>query len=192
MKFLLSLLTAIAIALATGLGSVWLAVGEGLLLRPVKVGNWSVWPGAGQPNPDPYSAAVIARTGQVPLGPGEGWMFVASRDSAGAAIRGGCDYVFKGTMPDTRLWTLSAVDAAGNVSANPSGRYALTSREIVSFGRAVEVELAPGARPGNWLPIAAANVPLTVVLRLYDPQGIDAAQLPSLNLPQLVLKGCAS
>lgn len=191
MKFLLSLLAAIVIAVATGLGSVWLAVGEGLLLKPVKVGDWSVWPGAGTPNPDPYSMAVVARTGQVPLGPGEAWMFVASRDSAGNPVRGGCEYQLKGTLPDVRLWTLEAVDAAGNVAANPLGRYALSSREIVNLGSEIEVTLAPRARPGNWLPIAGDSRPLTIILRLYDPQGIDAAQLPGLALPRLTAKGCS-
>lgn len=191
MKFLVSLFAAIAVAVVTGLGSVWLAVGEGLLLKPQRFGIWSAWLGAGQARPDPYSRAVVARTGQVPLGPGEAIVLFAARDDAGRPITGGCDYHLVGTIPDVRLWTLEVVDGAGAVAANPTGRYALTSQEVVAPASGpTEITLAPRARPGNWLPIAGSGA-LTVILRLYDPQGLDAATLATLALPGLKPMGCA-
>lgn len=192
MKFVVSLFVAIAIAVIVGLGSAWLAVGEGLLLKPQQFGIWSAWLGAGRAHPDPYSRAVIARTGQVPLGPGEAILLVTARDDAGRPIVGGCDYRLSGALPDVRLWTLEVVDAAGAVAANPSERYYLSSHEVVAPSSGpVEITLSPRARPGNWLPIAGAGA-LTVLLRLYDPQGLDAATLKTLALPGLQPMGCAS
>lgn len=191
MKFLVSLFAAIAVAVVTGLGSVWLAVGEGLLLKPQRFGIWSAWLGAGQARPDPYSRAVVARTGQVPLGPGEAIVLFAARDDADRPITGGCEYRLVGMIPDVRLWTLEVVDGAGAVAANPTGRYALTSQEVVAPASGpIEITLAPRARPGNWLPIAQSGA-LTVILRLYDPQGLDAATLATLALPGLKQVGCA-
>lgn len=191
MKYLLSLFAAILVAVVTGLGSAWLAVGEGLLLKPQRFGIWSAWLGAGQPRPDPYSRAVIARTGQVPLGLGEAIVLFTARDDTGRAITGGCDYRVSGTLPDVRLWTLEVVDGAGRVAANASNRFALTSHEVVSPASGpTEITLSPRARPGNWLPIANAGA-LTVILRLYDPQGIDAQTLATMALPGLKPLGCA-
>jgi hypothetical protein len=190
-KFVLSLLVAIAIAVLTGLGSVWLVVGEGLLLKPQQIGIWSTWPGAGVPRPDPYSRAVIARTGQMPLGTGEAAVLFAARDDGGQPLRGGCDYRIYGSLPEVRLWTLEAVDAAGGVADNPSARYYLASHEVVTpAGGALDIVMGPNARAGNWLPTAEAGA-LTVVLRLYDPQGLDLATLKALALPGIELKGCA-
>jgi hypothetical protein len=190
-KFVLSLFVAIAVAVVTGLGSVWLAVGEGLLLKPQRYGLWSAWPGAGQARPDPYSRAMVARTGQVPLGPGEAVVLFAARDEAGRPIAGGCDYRLAGALPEVRLWTLEVVDGDGRVAANPSERYYLSSHEVVTPAAGpTEVILSPRARPGNWLPIAPSGA-LTVILRLYDPQGLDAQTLKAMALPGLQSLGCA-
>ncbi|MBP0574784.1 DUF1214 domain-containing protein, partial [Mycobacterium tuberculosis] len=80
----------------------------------------------------------------------------------------------------------------GSVAANPSDRYYLSSHEIFAPANGpTEIVLAPRARPGNWLPTAAAGA-LTVILRLYDPQGLDIESLKTLTLPSLESRGCAS
>ena len=51
-------------------------------------GAWTAWPHAGSPDADPYSIAMLARTGEVPLGAGEGIAFTAEIDSDGAPLSG--------------------------------------------------------------------------------------------------------
>lgn len=168
MQLVLNLLVAVVIATVTGLGSAWLVIGEEWLFPTYRVGEWAAWPEGGSSTADPYSRALLARTGQLPLGSGEGIAFFAARDSEGRRIRGECDYLLYGEAPQARLWTLGLLDSAGNVPPSPTGRIFFHSREILRKpdGR-FEITLSPNARPGNWLPIPEKGS-LTIVMRLYD------------------------
>ncbi len=190
MRRLLELLLAIAIALGSGLGSAWYVVGDGWLLRTDVFGEWAAWPMGGSPDADPYSRAVLARTGQVPLTPGEGTAFFASRDSSGKAIRGGCAYQISGRTPPVRLWTLALIDAAGDLPANTIGRTFMRSDEILrTTAGSFDIVLSTEARPGNWFPIPE-NGFYTLVLRLYDTPASLLSDLKGNALPRIERKAC--
>ena len=120
-----------AIAAVAGLGGTWLAVDAGAGFGAVRVGPWTAYPRNGSVDADPYSRAVVARTGVMPLGLGEGLTFTARRDSAGQPLIGACEYQVAGFVPPTRYWTLSAETPSGTLIANPAGRHGFTSGEIV-------------------------------------------------------------
>ena len=190
MRRLLELLLAIAIALGSGLGSAWYVVGEGWLLRTDVFGEWAAWPMGGSPDADPYSRAVLARTGQVPLAAGEGVAFFASTDSTGKPIRGECDYQMSGRAPPVRLWTLAIIDPSGDLPVNPVGRTYMRSDEILRReSGAFDITFAADARPGNWFPTPARG-PYTLILRLYDTPASLLADLKSNALPTIVRKAC--
>ncbi|TPQ49773.1 DUF1214 domain-containing protein [Prosthecomicrobium hirschii] len=190
LPFVLRLIVAVVVAVVVGLGSAWLTVGEGWAFRSYKAGDWTAWPEGGSATPDPYSRAILARTAQIPLGGGEGIAFFASRDSDRAPLRGGCEYVLTGDTPLARLWTLSVVDAKGEVPRHRSGRTHFHSREVLRKpDGSLEITLSPLARPGNWMPIPDSGA-LTVVLRLYDSGAANPRTAGALLMPRIEWKGC--
>ncbi|MEJ1157986.1 DUF1214 domain-containing protein [Prosthecomicrobium sp. N25] len=190
MRFALEILLAVIVAVVAGLGSTYLAVGEGWLFRTYRAGEWTAWPEGGSTAPDPYARALIARTAQVPLGAGEGIAFFATRDSNGQPIRGGCEYLLSGETPPARLWTLGVVDAKGDPPAHRSGRTFFTSREVLRRPDGhIEVALSPQARPGNWLPLPDSGA-LTLILRLYDSPAAIPATAGQIEMPRVLPRGC--
>src|SRR5690554_4236243 len=77
------LLIGLVVALSVGFGTSYYALTDGRLFAAVRVGAWAAWPDVGQPMPDPYSRAYLARTGTLQLGYAEGLQFTASTDDAG-------------------------------------------------------------------------------------------------------------
>lgn len=190
MKRLLSILIAVVVAVVTGIGSAWLAVGEGFLFRTMQVGEWTAWPEGGSNNPDPYARALVARTAQLPLGSSEGLAFFAARDRDGEPISGTCDYALIGETPEARLWTLSVIDAEGAVVRHRSGRMFLTSREILRRPAGTfELTLSAQARPGNWMPLPETGA-LTVVFRVYDTIASTPAGRADLVMPSIARRAC--
>ena len=190
MKLLFELVIAMAVALGVGLGSAWYIVGDGWLLRTDVFNEWAAWPMSGSPDADPYSRAILARTGQVPLASGEGMAFVASTDMSGKPIRGGCDYVVVGATPAVRLWTLTLMDGKGDLPANAANRQYLRSDRILRSGNGeVRIALSPQARPGNWLPLPGTGT-YSLVLRLYDTPASLLTDIRGGALPRIEPWGC--
>ena len=189
--FLPNMLLAVTVALVTGIGSAYLAIDRGRLFGEVKLGQWTAYPTAGTPDADPYSAATTARTGQIPLGKGEGLAFFADRDNAGNRLVPACDYRLVGQTPPGRLWTLTSTDVHGHLMKTQAGRVALDSRDIVRRPDGdFEIAVATHARPGNWLPVGSDG-PLTLVLRLYDTPLTTGSGLAEIAMPEIIRGHCS-
>ncbi len=190
MRFLIDIAIAILIATTIGFGSAWVAVDRGLVFGAVSVGSWKAWPLAGSPAADPYSLAMLAHTGEIPLGGGEGIAFTAETDRAGAPLSGRCTYEVRGQTPPARLWTLTAYDAAGHLMANGARRTGFLSREILrQADGSFVIVVSPEVQPGNWLPIGQAEH-LKLVLRLYDTPVTTGSQLAGVAMPEIVAGAC--
>ena len=72
MRAILVLFVGVGISLGLGLWSAWLAVRSPSPIDAITLGPWQAWPNAGTEDVDPYSRARLARTGEIPLGSGEG------------------------------------------------------------------------------------------------------------------------
>ncbi|AXS39950.1 DUF1214 domain-containing protein [Breoghania sp. L-A4] len=180
----------VTIALVAGIGSAYLAVDRGRLFNAVQLGQWTAYPSAGTPDADPYSAATLARTGQVPLGAGEGLAFFAEHDSEGNALTGACDYRIAGDTPPARLWTLTATDTAGRLIENSAGRQSLDSKALLrNTDGSFSVSVSRYARPGNWLPLGEARR-VVFVLRLYDTPLTTGTGLADLEMPEINRGDC--
>lgn len=190
MRFLIDIAIAIVIAVAVGVSSAWLAVERGRLFGAVKAGGWTAWPQEGSTDADPYSLAMLARTGEVPLGVGEGVSFTAENDADGTPLSGRCAYSVEGETPAARLWTLTAYDATGRLMVNVARRTGFHSREIVrtAEGKFV-IAVSPSVEPGNWLPIAPVET-FRLVLRLYDTPLTTGSQIADLVMPAIRKKSC--
>lgn len=190
MRLLIDIAIAIAIAAVVGLATAWLAVDRGFVFGGINVGPWEAWPRAGSPDADPYSIARLARTGEVPLGAGEGLAFTALTDQTGAPLTGNCAYRLDGQTPAARLWTLTAYDGKGSLMTNPARRTGFHSREILrrldgSFAIAVSSEV----QPGNWLPIATTG-PFSLVIRLYDTPLTTGGEVSDDMMPRILREAC--
>lgn len=188
--FLFNLLLAVTVALIFGIGTAYLTVDRGRMFGEVQLGEWTAYPTAGTPDADPYSAATTARTGQIPLGKGEGLAFFADRDGAGGRLEPNCDYRLSGQTPPGRLWTLTATDVHGALLRTEAGRVALNSREIVRLPDGTfDIAVSAHARPGNWLPVGGGE-PLTLVLRLYDTPLTTGSGLAEISMPRIIEEHC--
>jgi hypothetical protein len=133
---------------------------------------------------------MLARTGEVPLGAGEGLSFTADKDSNGEPLSGRCIYTVEGETPAARLWTLTAYDGAGRLMVNVAHRPGFHSREIVREpdGK-MRVTVAASVEPGNWLPIGPVDK-FKLVLRLYDTPLTTGSQIADLVMPAIRKATC--
>lgn len=182
--------TVMIVGLLLGFAATAASLGFGRGFGAISAGPWTAWPSHGATDPDPYARAILARSGEAPLGRDQGLAFFAEVDSNGAPLDGRCDYRVADTTPPARFWTLGAADPEGALIDNPAGRHAFTSSEILRReGGAFEIAVAASARPGNWLPVARA--PFVLILRLYEtPLDTETAPDPSI-FPKIVKIHCA-
>jgi hypothetical protein len=185
-RLILGLLFALAVAAIVGLGATWLALTRGVAFGAVPIGPWTAWPRSGTRDIDPYARATIARTGELPIGSGDGVAFVARRDDYGRPLDGRCDAVVSGTTPQARFWTLTLYDPLGRLIGNAIERQGFTSQEIVRHGDgSFDIIVAPRSRPGNWLPSNGVER-YVLVIRLYDtPVGVATRAAREAPMPSI-------
>jgi len=183
-------LYALTIGAVCGLGLTWFGLGGGPMLGAMRIGPWTAWPEAGTQDADRYVRASLARSGDLPLGAGEGLAFTAEADSFGDALDGRCRYRVDPVVPPARWWTLTLYDENGQLVANPASRFGFTSAEVLRRGDGTTViSIAPEVRPGNWLP--SPKAPFSLVLRLYDtPIAAGFGRESEVSMPQVIREAC--
>jgi hypothetical protein len=183
---------ALILAAAIGLGATWLTLTRGVAFGSLTIGAWTAWPKNGSVGIDPYARATLARTGQLPVGTGDGVAFYARADDAGNRFDGRCTFTISGLTPAARYWTLTLYDPRGRLVANTIDRHDFTSEEIARDADGqFAINVGPRARPGNWLPTGGIER-FTLVLRLYDtPIGVATRTTKEGPMPAIVRKGCS-
>ena len=191
MRLTFSLLIALIIAATLGVGITWVTATRGVDLNTLTIGAWTARPRIGTAEIDPYARAVIARSGELPVGTGDGITFSAGTDDAKRPLDGRCDVTVSGVTPAARFWTLTLYDTRGYLVANSMNRYGFTSQEIVRRADgAFEIKIAARARAGNWLPTGGVER-YTLALRLYDtPVGVATRTQRDAPMPAITTVGC--
>ncbi|GAA3855419.1 DUF1214 domain-containing protein [[Pseudomonas] carboxydohydrogena] len=192
MRLIFVLILAMAIATVVGLGLTWNTATRGVEIGTLTIGPWTARPRIGTSDIDPYARATVARSGELPIGAGDGITFRATADNAGKKLDGRCDVVVSGVTPPARFWTLTIYDTKGKLVANALQRYGFTSQEVVraSDGSFI-VRIAPRARSGNWLPTGGVSR-YQILLRLYDtPVGVATRSQKDAPLPSITMAGCS-
>jgi hypothetical protein len=173
-----------------GLALTWAAVDSRIFESRMRYGAWQGDPRAGGVTADPYTRAGLARSGELPLGGGEGATYVARRDDAGRPLEAACVYRVAGPALPARWWTLTVTTPDGRLVETPTGRMGFTSRELVrAADGAFEIVVAPRLSSGNWLP-AAPGGPFQLVLRLYDTPLASTATFTAPALPAVTAERC--
>lgn len=191
MRLLIGLLLAFATAAVIGLGLTMLALSQGPAFGSFRIGAWTAWPRSGTSDIDPYALAAVARSGQLPIGSGDGIAFFAATDNVGQALDGRCDVLISGTTPQARFWTITLYDMQGRVIGNALNRHGFTSQEVVRHADgSFDIVIGPRARTGNWLPSGGIDRYL-LTLRLYDsPLSLASRTTRETVLPVITLKDC--
>lgn len=179
------------ISIAAGLAMTWLAVERGHGWGAVRAGPWTGWPKSGTTQADPYAKAVLARTGEIPLGLAEGLTFIARTDSTGDTLSAKCNYKIRSPIPAARYWSMTVLGTAGQPPEKLSGRYGLTSSEIVrGIKNTFAIALSSSVQQSNWLPVTFENS-FIVMLRLYDtPVSATSSALQAGDMPTITKGGC--
>lgn len=190
MRLLLGTLFSLGVAALVGLGTTWIALTQGQAFGGLSVGAWTAWPRHGTPGIDPYARAMVARSGELPVGSGDGIAFQARADDHGAPLDGRCDVVISGSTPQARYWTITLYDRSGALVRNAVERHGFTSHEIVRRANGTfEITASPRSRPGNWLPTGSIER-YVLLLRLYDtPIGV-ATRGREVTMPAVSRKNC--
>lgn len=192
MRLLFGAIFAFTVAAVIGLGLTWIALSEGTAYGGVTIGAWTAWPKNGTPGIDPYARAIVARTGELPVGSGDGVAFYARTDDAGTVLDGRCDVVLSGVTPQARFWTITLYDLDGQMVANSLRRQGFTSQEVIRRADgSFEMTVGPRARSGNWLPTGGVER-YVLVLRLYDtPIGAATRTGRDAPMPAVTRRSCA-
>ena len=178
---------AVLLGLALGLGTAYWAISGDYPLGRVQIGPWSLWPRIGSRDIDPYARAIMARTGAIPLGVGEGLMLVATVDDADRPLEARCAYRIGSVTPPARLWTLTSYGQAGSADP-PRG---LTSAQLVRDPKGdFTIAAAVDPQPGNWLALPRGGA-VSLALRLYDtPVAASSTALDRRALPGIERLEC--
>ena len=191
MRLLFGTLFAFLVATVVGLGGTYVALTRGAAFGALTIGAWTAWPKTGTAGADPYARATIARSGQLPVGLGDGVSFSAQGDDKGKFFDGRCDVLVAGITPTARFWTLTLYNSDGHLVANSVNRYGFTSQEIVRRADgSFEIMIGPRAATGNWLPTGGVERYL-LILRLYDtPVGVSTRAGREVPMPTITTRGC--
>jgi hypothetical protein len=185
-------LFAFAVAAIVGLGATWLTLSRGTAFGAVHIGAWTAWPKTGTVGIDPYARAAIARTGELPVGVGDGVAFYARADDSGRPLDGRCEVDLKGITPTARFWTLTLYDPEGRLVPNSVNRQGFTSQEIIrETDGSFAVRIGPRARYGNWLPTGGVER-YVLILRFYDTSvGVATRSGREAPMPSIVARACS-
>ena len=192
MRLLFGSCFTLILAAAIGLGATWMTTTRGVAFGSLSVGAWTAWPKNGSVDIDPYARATIARTGELPIGMGDGVAFYARTDDAGNNFDGRCTFTISGLTPAARYWTLTLYNLDGGLVPNAIDRHGFTSEEIVrQINGQFVINVAPRARPGNWLPTGGIER-YVLVWRLYDtPIGVASRTTKEGPMPAVTRTGCS-
>ena len=191
MRLIILALVTLVVATGVGLGSTWMTATRGVNVGTITIGAWTARPRTGTSGIDPYSRASIARSGELPVGTGDGVTFTATKDDSGRTLDGRCDVIVKGVTPAARFWTLTLYDPKGQLVGNSLQRYGFTSQEIVrASDGAFELRIAARSRAGNWLPTGGLDRYM-LMLRLYDtPVGVATRSQKDAPMPSIATVDC--
>lgn len=181
----------LAIAVAGGAGSVWLALERDFGFGTITIGSWTAFPYHGTSDADPYARARFSREADLVLGRGEGLVFTARLDDQGRPLSTDCRYAIRGSLPPARFWTLHARDAFNRIIAIEGGRSpALHSLALLrEQDNSVAIIVGQHIAPGNWLALTDSGE-FSLVLSLYDTAMTSSARIEEVDLPEIRREAC--
>ncbi|RPH44006.1 MAG: DUF1214 domain-containing protein [Burkholderiales bacterium] len=179
----------LALGIAIGLGSAWLAVRRE---AGIAAGPWRASLLAGSADADAWTRARVAIGGLLALNREETMYYVATHDYTGAALRSRCTYRVEGTPPPARWWSVTAYAEDFFLFDAPQRRYSVNGETARLDERGRFAFVTGPAAPAA--PIVGETVPwlptpgdrgLLLTLRVYNPEAALQAAPASLDPPRI-------
>lgn len=156
-----------------------------------RYGAWTHSRTAGSAAADPYTRAIVARTGLLALSAREALYFNLAEDENGEPLSEACVYDLIGREFDARWWSVTIYAADRYLVQNDDHAAAVDATRVRSEpdgGWRVRIAPVRGGAP-YWLSSRNARRGFSLTLRIYNP-GLEFA--PSAEtLPQIVTVSCA-
>jgi hypothetical protein len=190
--------------LAIGVAAlVGLVVGVGSAIVVLKRSTFgaemvSGWVGsklAGSTAADPYTRAMIAKSGLLALNRSETIYFTLTKDERGRALTQNCAYQLKGGPLPARWWSLTIYAADDFLPKNHDAAFSIDdtrTQKDPGGGWTAAVSLqrpGPGGAP-NWISTWDAKT-FSLTLRLYNPSPEAAADPHVIAFPRITTLSCS-
>jgi len=157
----------------------------------MQIGAWEAFPQSGGEAADIYARARRIKFETIALGRGEGLVFTLWHDDKGKRLRSHCRYQLIGTIPESRFFTLYAIDQDRQPKKVQPGRPSIinSNNALPHNNGDYHIIIAPQAQSGNWLAIDHNNSvegeEYGLVLTLYDTPIITTTGMNDLDMPIL-------
>lgn len=200
MKLIGKLAAAFLIALMLGLGSAWAVINNMLPFAgrggTVQNSAWTTSLLTGSNAADPYTRAIVARSGLLALDKSETVYFTAFTDDGGEALQTGCTYGISGSRLPARWWSITAYGADHFLIPNEDGKYSEDKNSLTWLGDGAEQRffftVGPDAKSGDFIPTGheEESAPFSLTLRLYNPEPQVIETPGDITLPTLTKERC--
>lgn len=177
--------------LVLGAGSALLVIYNGQELGQTRSDGWLGNRSVGSSRADPWTRAIIARTGLLALNRSETIYFTRYRDDQDRPLRADCDYALTGEGLPSRWWSVSIYGADDFLPPNTDHAYSIDATRIVA-GPDGHWTATIGQQRGeavNWISSKAAGT-FSLTLRIYNPTPEALASDTAIAFPALRRLAC--
>ncbi len=183
---------AVLLGVLIGAGSAFWTMEHGGRFMQRRYGEWAFNPLAGAPAADPYSRAIVARTGLLALNATQTIYFNLDRDSDGRPLREGCVYEVRGGPLPARWWSVTIYAPDNFLPRNGEHAFSIDQTHISqdAAGRWSARLSAARGDALHWISTRAAGRGFSLTLRLYQPRQEARSHPETLELPELVTLSC--
>jgi hypothetical protein len=180
---------------ALGVGSALVMLNFGSTIGVESIDGWAGNHSTGARAADPYTRALVAKSGLLALTQAETIYFTRTTDETGAPLDAACVYQLDGGPLPSRWWSVTLYAADDFLPINGDQAQSADATRMAA--------VADPARPGAWS-VRVAPEPagaktwissqnagkFTLTLRLYNPEPGARADFKSIRFPSLKTLSC--
>ncbi|MFT3728789.1 MAG: DUF1214 domain-containing protein [Terricaulis sp.] len=166
-----------------GLISLWAVVTFGVANFSEHYGAWSLNRAAGSQAADPYTRAIIARTGLLALSAREAIYFNLDKDDHGRPLEESCVYELSGGPLNARWWSVTLYANDNYLARNGDHAYSIDASRVGDGAWRARIAPVQGEAP-LWISSRAAKRGFSLTLRVYNAYNDftpSAGALPKLR-----------
>ncbi len=161
-------------------------------LGQVQIGAWRHNPAAGAAAADPYTRALVARSGLLALNSHETIYFSIAEDDRGEPLEEACVYELTGGDLPARWWSVTIYAPDDYLPRNDDHAFSMDATRIsAAAGAAWTTRISQVKGDAvNWISSHGARNGYILTLRLYQPQQEAREHPASIALPHLARISC--
>ncbi len=183
---------ALAIGALVGGGATWWALPRFASAFQQHYGPWSYSPLAGSEAADPYTRALVARTGLLALSARETIYFQLNEDEHGRPLDESCVYELSGGRLPARWWSLTIYAPDNYLPRSGDHAFSVDATRVnvdANGDWSTRVSVVRGDAT-DWISSRAAQHGFTISLRLYQPLQEAREHPATIMLPEVRTISC--